>query len=96
MIIITKEIFFAKNKREYIEKIAEELFPLFIKSLIDNKILELLNSDMPDYKKQKIYCELTNICNDLMFDYKNIHYKSMLSGVNKVINFNKNIFQLLK
>lgn len=85
-----------KDKRRCIEKMSEELFPLFIKCLIDNKILDVLNSDLPNHKKQRIYCELTNICNDFMFGYKHKHYKAILSGANKVIDFNKNIFCLLK
>ena len=89
-------VFMADSKKQYIEKNIEKLFPLFVKSLIDNEIFEVLNSDISSQKKQKIYQELTDICNDFIFGDKNRHYKTILARANKIMNSNKNIIDLLR
>lgn len=85
-----------KNKKDYIERIVNGFFPMFVKILIDNNILELLKSDLPSQKKQKICIELSDMCNDLMFGYKNKKYKSLILGMNKAIGFKRNISGILK
>ena len=89
-------VFWTDIKKHHIEKKLEKLFPLFVKSLIDDEIFEVINSDIDLSKKQKIYYELTDICNNFIFGDKNLYYQKLISREYKIINSNKSIIDFLR
>ena len=79
----------------HIQKMLDEFSPIFIKNIIDNNIIRIIEFDMPNGKKTEKCIALLELSNRFLFGKKAKKFKPVFSEINKLNNLEKYISEII-